>query len=716
MRPVIALVLILSLLVGFPGVAQHPAQAQANNVKSGVKSGPASGKKSVGAIAKTELSRAAASNGHWAYLPIVRPTLPKVVRKTWPLNPIDRFVLARLEKEKLSPSPEADRRTLLRRVSLDLTGLPPTLPELKTFLADTSLHAYENAVDRLLASPHYGEHWARRWLDLARYADTNGYEKDSPRVMWKYRDWVINALNRDMPFDEFTVEQIAGDLLPNATLDQRIATGFHRNTMINQEGGVDVEEYRWEALHDRVATTGTVFLGLTTGCARCHDHKYDPLSQKEYYQLAAFFNNADDLDIELATPDQLQKRDSLHAEIAPLEKLIKDHPKDPQKPEWEKRIATLHTQEPNIVTAMVMSERKSPRITHIYIRGEYPREGAVVEPGVPAFLQPLPVGVKPDRLALALWLVDTHNPLLPRVTVNRMWQAFFGRGLVLTSEDLGMRADPPTHPELLDWLAAEFMSPTYPSTGGKRAWSAKQMHRLIVTSATYRQASRVSPESYKRDPDNRLLARGARFRVDAETVRDIALTVSGLLTPTLMGPSVFPPQPEGVTGQSIGAMAWNTDTGPNRYRRALYTYMKRTAPYPALVLFDAPTADISCTRRNRSDTPLQALTTLNDVAFVEAAQALGKRILTEGEGSVPERIKFAFELCVGRDPTPMESKPLENLFHTQLMRFQAEPQRAADLALSDPKNPPKGIDIPTLASWTLVSRLLLNLDETLTRE
>ena len=653
---------------------------------------------------------------HWSFRPIHRPQVPRVILTTWPRNPIDRFILARLEAEKITPSPEADRRTLIRRLSLDLVGLPPSMREVEEFVADQSPNAYEKVVDRLLSSPHYGEHWARRWLDLARYADTNGYEKDQPRVMWKYRDWVIDALNRDMPFDRFTIEQIAGDMLQNASVDQRIATGFHRNTMLNYEGGADQEEYRWEAIHDRVATTGIVFLGLTTGCARCHDHKYDPISQKDYYRLAAFFNNSDDLEIELSPPAVIHKRDEVRAEITALAKQIRDSPKDKHKAEWQTHLNTLYASEPIVLTAMVMSDRKQPRSTHILIRGDFQKEGETVEPGVLEWVHSLPAGIKADRLALARWLVSGQNPLVTRVTVNRMWQSFFGRGLAATSDDFGYRGEEPSHPELLDWLASEFQNPSLAHDPAAGTWTIKRMHRLIVTSATYRQSSQVSSELIRRDPENRLLARAPRCRVEAETIRDIALSVSGLLTSTIGGPSVFPPQPDGVTSESVGALVWNTSTGPDRYRRGLYTFLKRTAPYPALILFDAPTSETSCPRRNRSDTPLQALTTLNDAAFVEAAQALAARLMKENHGSTEDRIRFAFRLCVAREPTALELKPIKVLFLSQLARMRSEPKRAADIALQDPKSIRVDQDVQMLAAWTIVSRVLLNMDETMTKE
>jgi mono/diheme cytochrome c family protein len=701
---------------------------------------------------------------HWAYRPVVRPALPPVKNVRWVRNPVDRFVLARLEAEKIAPLPEADRRTLIRRVSLDLVGLPPIPSEVDRFVADKSPDAYEKLVERLLASPHYGERWARVWLDGARYADTNGYEKDNPRVMWKWRDGVIGALNRDLPYDQFVIEQLAGDLLPGATLDQKVATGFHRNTLTNEEGGVDAEQFRWEAVHDRVATTGSVLLGQTFACARCHDHKYDPITQRDYYRFAAFFNNADEPQIDAAAPDVIARRDAVRAEIATLERQMKsdddllrnrwreieasltgeqraklpadvqttlalpdDKRTDAQRtsltdayrntldekhPVYVKKIATLKATEPAVPTALVMAERNEARVTRIFARGEFLQPGAVVTAGVPGVLPPLPPGAKPDRLTLARWIVSPKNPLAARVAVNRAWQALWGRGIVATSDDFGTRGEKPSHRALLDWLAAEFMAPSVRKS--EKPWSMKALHRLLVTSAAYRQSARVTPVMVKRDQANVLLARGPRFRVDAEMTRDIALAASGLLNPAVGGPSVFPPQPDGVTGLSYGPLAWATETGPNRYRRALYTFLKRTAPYPALTLFDAPSGEIACTRRNRSNTPLQALVTLNDTVFIEAARALARRLAREPGADTGRRVRIGFRHCVGRSPDAVEQARVETLFTQQLAKFQAEPARAKQVigVVGEEKTG----DVPVLAAWTVVARVLLNLDETFTKE
>jgi mono/diheme cytochrome c family protein len=895
---------------------------------------------------------------HWSFQAPERPGLPEVRDVDWPTNPIDRFVLARLEAEGLGPSPEAPRETLIRRLSLDLIGLPPTPEEVDAFVADGRPDAYERLVDRLLDSPHYGERRGRRWLDLARYADTNGYEKDRERSIWPYRDWVIDALNADLPFDRFTVEQLAGDLLPDATTDQRIATGFHRNTMINEEGGIDVEEFRYAAMVDRVATTGSTWLGLTVGCAQCHTHKYDPITQREYFQLFAFLNNADEP--ELAVPDPLIARrraeiqtkiDALVADLpdrfplpsdpltdtslaegerrrrhlaasmaaweaalrtfdwtpikpvglaskngATLEMLedasvlvggdkpnqdvytvdletdlsgitglrlealpheslpdggpgraplfsvgdflltefeveagpaggeparvtISDASEDyaeaghpaskaidgvpdtgwnvkgaigrphaavfafaspigeaegrtrfrltmrqeyihqmtigrfrlsattdpepvasglpaeveamarlpvgerseeqreqltqfylsiaPELKESHAEIAELREAMPEFPTTMVMQERRPEhaRTTHIHQRGEFLSIGEPVQPGAPSVLHPIPEGAPPDRLTLARWLVSEDNPLVARVTMNRLWAGHFGRGIVPTLDDFGTRGEPPSHPGLLDWLAVEFED---------RGWSLKAMHRLIVTSATYRQSADVSPTLLDRDPENVLLGRGPRMRLEAEQLRDLALAASGLLNPEIGGPSVYPPQPEGVTSLAYGGPSWPTSTGPERYRRGLYTFTKRTAPFAAFITFDAPTSEVTCTRRERSNTPLQALTLLNDPVFVEASQAMARRLLLEMPGGDDEgRATLAFRLVLAREPGASELAAILDFVDAQRARIEAGDLDAAaiagDLGRDD-------LDLPGLAAWATACRVLLNLDETITSE
>ena len=887
---------------------------------------------------------------HWAYIPPVRPPVPEVhANQARVRNPIDAFIFSRLEKEGLQPSPEASRETLIRRVSLDLIGLPPTPKEIDDFLSDTRPDAYERLVDRLLASPHYGERWARPWLDLARYADTDGWEKDPRRSIWKYRDWVIDALNRDMPFDQFTIEQIAGDLLPNPATDQLIATGFNRNTLFNEEGGVDKDEELWGNLIDRVNTTATTWLGSTLACAQCHNHKFDPFTQKEYYQFLAFFNNPAyeektygdtshkyiERQLNLPTPEQEVRRKELQEQIdllktklktqtpgldaeqrrwesqmralesswkpldavsarsvagtklerqpdgswlasgenpatdtyvieakAPgaasvtairLEALpdpslprggpgrdvygnfsltgvrveavpasgesepvaiaqakadngdVKSEKDKPTTPLWnvdasreEKRlprqlvlklgkrlagdtqvlrVTLVHASEfsgqgigrfrlsatsvpapektvqvsakvrpilatppqsrtdeqasalseafrevaPSleasradlkrlqksleslgIVTTLVMADRPSngPLSAQMRIRGSFLSPGETVYAGTPACLNPWPEGLPKNRLGLAKWLVSRQNPLTARVAVNRMWEQFFGHGIVETSEDFGSQGEKPTHPELLDWLAVELMD---------RGWSRKTIARLIVTSSTYRQDSRATPELNERDPYNRLLARGPRFRVEAEMVRDIVLSASGLLSTKIGGPSVFPYQPEGVWDMPYSDDKWKMSSGEDRYRRGLYTFIRRTSPYPSMTVFDAPSREICTVRRVRTNTPLQALTTLNDPVFFEAARALAKRVIEEAKPAPASRAELAFRLCTGREPKSNELDAIVANYQSQREAFRQHPRQAAQAAGAN-------ADDADMAAWIMISNSLLNLDETVTKE
>jgi mono/diheme cytochrome c family protein len=900
---------------------------------------------------------------HWAYVKPVQPDVPKVQDAGWCRNPIDNFVLARLEKEGLRPSPEASKETLIRRVSLDLTGLPPTPEEVDAFVADHSPQAYDKVVDRLLASPHYGERWAAPWLDLARYADTNGYEKDLRRTMWKYRDWVINAFNQDMSFREFTIEQIAGDMQPHASTDQLIASGFNRNAMTNMEGGVDPEEYYWYTQVDRVNTTATVWLGSTLGCAECHNHKFDPFTQKDYYRFLAFFAGewyqddnwkagpyAREPVLDVPTPEQAAKSNELRAEIAkvqavldeptpalaaaqaeweqslktaeskwtvlqpnhfqslggatlkllpdgslvaggrnpdadsyelsahtdltgitgvrlevmtdpslphggpgrdpdgnfflsdfeveatpsgpsggqaaspqkivfkealadesqdsyPIENLINDKPRPkgwsidtsdakstqvrrgvliPDKPfgfaggttltirlkhnmAYSKcgigrfRIAVTSMADPRVVvtvpaplrsvldlppaqrdeksaaelaaayrgiapllqpmrdkkkdlekkeaelgipTTLVMGEKPSFErpCTNLHIRGAFLSVGDKVCAGVPFILNSLPDDQMPNRLGLANWLVSDDNPLTARVTVNRYWEQLFGRGIVETSEDFGTQGSAPTHPLLLDWLATEFM---------RDGWSLKKMLRLIVTSSTYRQSSNSTPEMEEKDPYNLLFARGPRFRLPAEAIRDVALAEGGLLSPKIGGPSVFPYQPEGVWDIPYNDDKWVLSKGEDQFRRSLYTFIRRSSPYPSWTTFDAPTREFCTVRRVRTNTPLQALTTLNDPAFFVAAQALGRTILEQGGADDAERATYGFRRCLTRRPTPAELERIVKYYQNEVAYFQSDP-KAAGLVAKGYSGP--SADLPKAAAWTMVSNVLLNLDEALTKE
>ena len=656
---------------------------------------------------------------HWALIRPKAEPLPKVNDKKWPRNGIDFWILARLEKEGLHPSPEADPSTLLRRASLDLRGLPPTPEELDRFLGDKAPGAYERAIDRFLEDPAYGERWARVWLDLARYADSAGYGSDPLRTIWRYRDWVIDAFNRNLPYDQFTIEQIAGDLLPGATIEQKIATAFHRNTMTNTEGGTDDEEFRVAAIKDRVDTTMQVWMGLTLGCAKCHTHKYDPLTNEEYYKFYAIFNQTADNDqpdespvIPVANAVAVEQARKLDARIGELKSLLETAastlaasqaaweeslarkqahadvrnkvPKEvleildipaagrtkdqagklakhfvsiaPELKSIRDEIARLEKDKPEVPTLPVMVELPADnrRVTRLLRKGNFLDPGDVVSPGVPKALHPLPSNAPVNRLALAKWLVDPQNPLTARVAVNRYWAQLFGVGIVETEEDFGTQGELPSHPELLDWLAVRYM---------ELGWNTKAMLKLIVTSAVYRQSSRVTPELLARDPRNRLLARAPRVRLEAEIVRDQALALSGLLSRKIGGPSVFPPQPEGLWQAAFnGQRTWATSQGTDKYRRALYTFWRRTIPYPSMATFDAPSREICAIKRVRTNTPLQALVTLNDPVYVEAAQALARRIVREGGSNPEDRARYALRLCLCRPPKPEQVAHLIELY------------------------------------------------------
>ena len=665
------------------------------------------------ALIKKWIEQGAPYEPHWSF---VAPERPQVASRD--SDAIDFFVEQSLQQADLSMSPQANAETLLRRVSLDLIGLPPTLEEMQAFekaYAKDAEGAYKALVDRLLDSPHYGERWARWWLDQARYADSNGYAHDNPRSIWKFRDWVIQSLNSDKPFDQFTIEQLAGDLLPESTTSQKIATGFHRNTSINTEGGIDVEQFRIDSIFDRVATTGTVWLGLTIGCAQCHDHKFDPIEQKEYYQLFAFLNNQDEPTIRIddqerdlapvegelnavkknitahvnARKAELEKWQSERTaeEIEKQDKALKailakpaDKRSDAERLTWyttafgesdeafktlRQQQAALESQVAKGVTTMVLSERAKPRKTNVYTKGDFTRPAEEVTPGTPAVLHPYEnKSGKNNRLDLAQWIMSDQNPLTARVIANRIWQQYFGRGLVETENDFGSQGSTPSHPELLDWLATELVA---------REWSLKSFHRLIVMSRTYRQSSLDRPELREKDPNNYLLGRQQRIRLDAEIVRDAALTSSGLLAPVVGGPPVFPPIPSGAMNLGQVAKDWKVSSGPDRYRRGVYTFVYRASPPPSLSVFDAPDGQSTCTRRIRSNTPLQALTLLNDPSFFEFATTLQKIIETEGTAA-------AFRRCTSREPSVEELAILDKL----------DPLSAA--------------------------RVLLNLDETVTRD
>lgn len=879
---------------------------------------------------------------HWSFVAPKKPLFPHNDESSWPRNGIDCFVLARLTDEGLEPSPVADRFSLVRRLYLDLIGLPPTPKQADEFVSNADPQAYEQLVDRLLNSEHYGERWAREWLDLARYADTNGYEKDRNRSIWPYRDWVIRAFNADMPFDQFTIEQLAGDMLPGATVDQIVATGFHRNTMLNEEGGIDPLEYRFYAMVDRVATTGTVWLGLTTGCAQCHTHKYDPITHSDYYRFMALLNNADEPDLTLKSADVAQRRRELHHQIEELEnrlaarlpplhrtncldeecakfqkwlrtlpdvvtwttlrpsrwrtnlpklelladgsifssgditkrdvftlvfqlddsqlpltairldvlpderlpaggpgrayyegrkgdfflsELVAQHGGAPVKfvapshsygkisigsgnaaaanvldgngstgwstaqregaphqlvlnlaepitepgelqlellferhfaaslgrfrfsaassetqaianglpralekrlankaEEWSsedldmlrqfylrtapefaesrKPIDDLRKKIPAFPTTMVMHERPADNVrkTQRHHRGEYLSPKEEVTPGLPAFLSEATDKPPSNRLALARWLVSEENPLVARVTVNRAWQALFGTGLVRTSGDFGTQADPPTHPKLLDWLAREFVD---------QGWSMKRLHRLIVTSATYRQQSSVPSALLERDPQNELLTRGPRHRVSAEMVRDIMLHASGLLSPKMYGPSVRPPQPNSVTALAYGNPSWTASTGEDRYRRSLYTFGKRTAPFAAFTVFDAPSGEGCIARRDRSNSPLQALTLLNDEMYLEMSRALAEFAMNKAS-SENSTATYMFRRVLVRPPEPAELAAIVRYQRGQLRRLAAGELDADKIAGQEHATNAQ-------AAWAMTARVVMNLDEAITK-
>jgi hypothetical protein len=720
---------------------------------------------------------------HWAFQPVKRPAVPTLEGGR---NEVDKFILARLAAEKITPSPEADKRILLRRVSLDLTGLPPTLEEINNFLADTRPNAYELQVDRLLASPHFGEKWARHWLDQARYADSDGYEKDWMRPWaWRWRNWVIDAINKDLPFDRFTTEQIAGDLLPNATTETRVATGFHRNTLTNREGGIDDKQFRFEATADRSSTVASVWLGMTVACAQCHDHKYDPISQKDFYALYAYFDNTEEVNIDAPLPGEIgpwlrtqaeyqSKRAALLAEynVAPLQadweknilytiahpgertdwdlawdcvnkltdggdgaKIVQIPPaqrtareqailtdhfvgnyhfaignkkwKELKLDELNKKLRELKQSYPQLSQAMTLSESTTPKPSYLRVRGDYRSMGIEVQPGPLSVLPGLSGKPTNTRLDLAAWLVSPENPLTARVAVNRLWQELFGAGLVRNSDDFGLRSEAPSHPELLDWLASEFMT---------QGWSRKQILRKMVLSSTYRQSSNARPELKDRDPNNTLLARQSRLRLSGELIRDSALASSGLLTRQIGGPSVHPPIPTGVLESGYGSRGWGTawpeDKGADRYRRGLYIQFLRTTPYPLLVNFDAPKSSVTACRRDRSNTPLQALNLLNDPAFLEMAQALAVRVLDSSKRDFSTRLERAYLDTLARQPSPKEQARMKEYFDKQQAILADDATSIAQLA----PHSPDGSTPLEMAVWTAMASVILNLDEFITRE
>lgn len=643
---------------------------------------------------------------HWAFIPPVRPELPALKRNDWSRNEIDHLVLSRLEQAKLTPATPADKATLLRRVTFDLTGLPPTIEELDAFLEDDSDQAYEKVVDRLLASERYGEHMALDWLEASRYADTDGYQNDRLRYMWVWRDWLISALNNNMPFDRFVTEQMAGDLLPYRNFYTQVATGFNRNHRINSEGGSIPDEWIVEYVADRVETMGTMFLGLTLTCSRCHDHKYDPITQRDFYSLFAFFNNIAEAGLgpnNGNSPPFIPVPKSWPSLSEEEAKFVEP---EPVKIELQ-QVSVPRPQPGSPQTVMVLHELAEPRDTYRLNRGQYdqPDRSKKLLPATPALLGGWQNDWPQNRLGLAHWLMSPENPLTARVTINRIWQHYFGLGLVKTSENFGVQGEMPSHPKLLDWLATEFI---------QSGWDVKAMHKLIVMSATYRQSSVDSRVLLQRDPENRLLARGPRRRLSPYAIRDAALFNSGLLVEKIGGPSVKPYMPPGIW-KSISNAKYAQDKGDKLYRRSMYTYWRRTVPPPTMMAFNAAARETCIVRTDVTTTPLQALTMLNNVTFVEAARFLAERILARPEGDPASRIRWAFRRVTSRQPRADEVTLLKEDLATFLKEFQSDPESAEKLLATGEKAFDQSLDVATLAAYTLVANTILNLDEAMSQ-
>ena len=705
---------------------------------------------------------------HWSLIAAHKPVLPEVKNLAWARNAVDRFILSRLERHGLQPSAEAERRTLIRRLSFDLTGLPPTPAEVDFFLADKDPRAYENLVERLLSSPHFGERLAMHWLDLVRFADTCGYHSDNHRDLYLYRDYVIKAFNANMPFDRFTTEQLAGDLLPGAGREQKIASGYNRLLQTTEEGGAQPKEYMAKYAADRVRNVSGVWLGMTMGCAECHDHKFDPFTTKEFYRFEAFFADIQERAVgrQEQTPvpskQQAEQLRKLAEAIAPLQKLLatstpelekgqaqweaslngtKGLPKDivavlalpeakrnpkhkqdlsgyyrtnvaPSLKEAREKLAPLQKQKEDLVRnipATLVAMSAPPRTMRVLRRGNWLDDsGEAVTAGVPAALPSIKVEKRqPNRLDLARWLTAPDNPLTARVFVNRLWLTYFGQGIVKTPDDFGAQGAWPTHPDLLDWLAVEFRD---------SGWNIRHMIELMVLSSTYRQSSRVTGELRHKDPYNQLLARQARFRIDAELVRDDALAVSGLLVRKVGGPSVKPYQPVGYWQfLNFPKRTYVADRGPEQYRRGMYTYWQRTFLHPSLLAFDAPSREECTVERPRSNTPLQALVLLNDPTYVEAARTLAENMMRAGSYS-EARLHFAFRRAVARKAQPEEVKLLTALYQKHLQEYRQDIKAAAGLLHVGDRPMPKDLPEPELAAWTSVARVILNLHETITRD
>ncbi len=630
---------------------------------------------------------------HWSFIPPEKPEVPEIEDEDRASNEIDHFILARLEQEGLSPAPAAEAEKLLRRVSFDLTGLPPSIEEIEAFRNDHSEEAYAKIVDRLLSTDAYAEKMASHWMDIARYADTHGYQDDLERTMWPWRDWVIHAFRKNMPYDSFIVWQLAGDLLPNPTREQVIATAFNRNHKITQEGGVIPEEYRVEYVSDRTTTFGTAFLGLTLECAKCHDHKYDPVTQKDFYSLYAFFNNVPE--VGLIEPYGAIPEPYIELTREEIEETL----------HFIRNLDTVDR-----IPLMVMEEMKTPRQAYILKRGAYDKQGEPVSPDTPEELPGFDESYPKNRLGLAKWLFDEKHPLTARVAVNRLWQQCFGQGIVSTSEDFGNQGALPSHPELLDWLAIKLM---------EENWDIRKMLKYIVLSSTYRQSTKVTAELLERDPENRLLARAPRLRLKAEMIRDHALAISGLLNPEIGGPSVKPYQPPGLWAETTGGGGGSTakyveDEGNKRYRRSLYTFWKRTVPPPNMMTFDAASRDLCTVRRQSTSTPLQALTLMNDPQIVEASRVLASRACEEKE-VVNDRIRMMFQAATSRAPSEDELARLLAYYAEEKARFQENEGLAEALLSTGPYPQLFTENQPDVAALTVVANAIFNLDETISR-
>lgn len=643
---------------------------------------------------------------HWAYLPVARPGLPEIEPAGPIYNGIDYFIQAKLISQNLRPSPEADKANLIRRVTFDLTGLPPTVTEITQFQNDSSKDAYEKLVDRLLQSERYGEHMALGWLEASRYADTDGYQNDRLRYMWVWRDWLIQALNQNMPYDRFIVEQMAGDLLPDRDLTTQIATGFNRNHRINSEGGSIPDEWIVEYVADRVETMGTLFLGTTLTCARCHDHKYDPISQKDYYRFFAFFNGIAEAGLgpnNGNSPPFVKVPQSWPNLSAAEKKFVV-----PEPPKIRLQQTSVPRPQPGAAdTVMVLHELKNARPTYLLRRGVYdqPDKSERLYPSTPGILGPWQSDWPKNRLGLAKWLVNPQHPLTARVAVNRVWQHYFGTGLVKTSENFGIQGELPTHPQLLDWLAAEFRD---------QGWNLKKLHKLIVMSATYRQSSVASPVTLKVDPENRWLSRGPRKRLTPYQIRDAALFNSGLLVEKVGGPSVKPYMPPGIW-RSISNATYKQDRGSKLYRRSLYTYWRRTVPPPTMMSFNAAAREQCTVRTDKTTTPLQALTLMNNVIFVESARFLAERMLSHTEMTTRQKIAWAFRVVTSRQPDADEIKWLVQDFQHYRTEFERQPNRAQQILSVGEKPYNPSLEVSELAAFTLVANTLFNLDESITQ-